>query len=141
MILPVMLCCSNVYVGMPQSKKQRFEEFNDRAMHIINGKRKSEVKFPRVSHLRNRQCALEVFKCLNGVAPKAFENYFTRHNHKVNTRKNNRSVIIPKVRTETGRKTFSFQRAKIFNSLPNSLQTKKSFLRFKATSKDANLDF
>ena len=110
-------------------------------MYIINGKRKSKVKFPRVNHLRNRRCALEVFKCLNGIAPKAFENYFTRRNHKVNTRKNNKSVIIPKVRTETGRKTFSFQGAKIFNSLPNSLQTEKSFLRFKVTSKDANLDF
>ena len=96
-------------------------------MYIINGKRKSEVNFPRVNHLRSRQCALEVFKCLN--------------NHKVNTRKNNKSVIIPKVRTEIGRKTFSFQGAKIFNSLPNSLQTEKSFLPFKATSKDANLDF
>ena len=141
MILPVMLYCSNVSVGMPQSKKQRFEEFQDRAMYIINGKRRSEVKFPRVNHLRNRQCALEVFKCLNGIAPKAFEHYFTRHNHKVNTRKNNKSVIIPKVRTETGRKTFSFQGAKIFNSLPNSLQTEKSFLRFKGNSRNANLDF
>ena len=136
-----MLYCSNVFVGMPQSKKQRFEEFQDRAVYIINGKRKSEVKFPRVSHLRNRQCALEVFKCLNGIAPKVFENYFTRHNHKVNTSKNNKSVIILKVRTETGRKTFSFQGAKIFNSLPNSLQTEKSFLRFNATSRNANLDF
>ena len=45
MILPVILYCSNVFVGMPQSKKQRFEEFQDRAMYIINGKRKSEVRF------------------------------------------------------------------------------------------------
>ena len=96
------------------------------------------VKFPRVNYLRNRLCALEVLKCINGIAPKAFENYFKRHNHKVNTRKNNKSAIVPKVRTETGRKTFSFQ---IFNNLPHSLQTEKSFLRFKATSKDTNLDF
>ena len=75
------------------------------------------------------------------MAPKAFENYFTRHNHKANTRRNDKSVVIPKVRTETDRKTFSFQGAKIFNNLPNSLQTEKSFLRFKATSKDTNLDF
>ena len=46
----------------------------------------------------------------------------------VHKRQSNKSVIIPEVRTETGRKTFSFQGAKIFTSLPNSLQTEKSFL-------------
>ena len=59
----------------------------------------------------------------------------------MNTRNNNKSVVIPKVRTETGRKTFSFQGAKIFNKLPNNLQTETSLLRFKASSKDTNLDF
>ena len=123
MILPVMLYCSNVFVGMTQSKKQRFETFQDRAMQIINGSRKSDVKLPRINHLRNRLCALEVFKCLNGIVPKAFENYFTRNSHKMNTRNNNKSVIIPKVRTETGRKTFSFQGAKVFDNPPNNFPT------------------
>ena len=141
MILPVMLYCSNVFVGMTQSKKLRFEIFQDRAMRIINGNRKSDVKLPRINHLRNRLCALEVFKCLNGIVPKAFENYFTRNSHKMNTRNNNKSVVIPKVRTETGRKTFSFQGAKIFNKLSNNLQAETSLLRFKASSKDTNLDF
>ena len=77
----------------------------------------------------------------NGIEPKAFENYFTRNSHKMNTRNNNNSVLIPKVRTETGRKTFSFQGAKVFNNLPNNLQTETSLLRFKASSKDTNLDF
>ena len=124
MILPVMLYCSNVFVGMTQSKKQRFETFQDRAMRIINGNRKSDVKLPRINHLRNRLCALEVFECLNGIVPKAFENYFTRNSHKMNTRK-----------------TFSYQGAKVFNNLPNNLQTETSLLRFKASSKDTNLDF
>ena len=59
----------------------------------------------------------------------------------MNTLNNNKSVVIPKVRTETGRKTFSFQGAKIFNKLTNNLQTETSLLRFKASSKDTNLDF
>ena len=46
MILPVMLYCSNVFVGMPQSKKQIFEAFQDRAMRIINGKGKVMSSFP-----------------------------------------------------------------------------------------------
>ena len=59
----------------------------------------------------------------------------------MNTRNNNKSVVIPKVRTEAGRKTFSFQGAKVFNNLPNNLQTETSLLRFKASSKDTNLNF
>ena len=110
-------------------------------MRIINGKRKNDIKLPRVNHIRNRLRALEDFKCLNGIASKAFRNYFTRHNHKENTCINNKSVVIPKVRAETGRKTFSFQGAKTFNSLPNSLQTEKSLLRFRTATKDTNLDF
>ena len=48
------------------------------------------------------------------IVPKVFENYFTGNSHKMKTRNNNKSVVIPKVRTETGRKTFSFQGAKVF---------------------------
>ena len=59
----------------------------------------------------------------------------------MSTHKNNRSVIIPKVETEAGRKTFSFQGETIFNKLPDKLQTETSLLRFKASSKDTNLDF
>ena len=127
MILPVMLYCSNVFVGMTQSKKQRFETFEDRAMRIINGNRKSDVKLPLINHLRKRLCALEVFKCLNGIVPKAFENYFTRNSHKMNTRNNNKSVVIPKVRTEAGRKTFSFQGARYLITYPTTCKLKHHF--------------
>ena len=38
-------------------------------------------------------------------------------------------------------KTFSFQGAKIFNNLLDSLQTETSLLRFKESTKDINFDF
>ena len=69
MILPVMPYCSNVFLGIIQSKKQRLETLQDRVTRIIDGNRKSEDKLPRINHIRNRLCALEVFKCLNGLAP------------------------------------------------------------------------
>ena len=136
-----MLYCCNIFVGMAHSKKHKFESFQDRALRIINGNITSDVKLSRINHIRNRLCAQEVFKCLNGIAPKAFENYFTRNSHNINTRKNNKSVVLPKVRTETGRKTFAFQGAKIFNNLPDDLQTEISLLKFKASSKNTNFDF
>ena len=102
----------------------------DGAIRIINGNRKSEVQFPRINHIRNRLCALEVFKCLNSITPIVFKNYSKRNilarstkGHNMHTRNNNNSVVIPRVRTETGRKTFSFQGAKIFNNLANSFHS------------------
>ncbi len=96
------------------------------------------VKLPQVNHTRyNRLCAQKVFKCLNGRAPKAFENFFTRKSHNVNTRGNNKILVFPKVRTETGRKTFSFQGAKVFNNLQDYLKSETSYLRFKAQSHKA----
>ena len=34
-----------------------------------------------MNEIRNRSCVLEVFKCLNGLAPKAFQDYFKRVSH------------------------------------------------------------
>ena len=42
-------------------EEQRFENLQDKAMHIINGNRKSEVKLFRINHIRNGLCAAEVF--------------------------------------------------------------------------------
>jgi hypothetical protein len=39
--------------------------------------------------------------------------------------------IIPRVRSESGRKTFAFYGAKIFNSLPNDMKTETSILHYK----------
>ena len=127
MILPVMLYCSNVFVGMTQLKKQRFETFQDCAMRIINGNRKSDVKLPRINHLRNRLFALEVFKCLNGIVPKAFENYFTRNSHKMNTRNNNKSVVIPKVRTELDVKPSRSKEQRYLITYPTTCKLKHHF--------------
>ena len=88
---------------------------------------------------RSFQMLDQQFLCpmsIPGLTSKAFENCFTRNNHKMNTRKNNKSVVIPRGRIDTGHKTFSIQEADIFYYLPNILQTKTSLLRFKASIKE-----
>ena len=116
-----------------QSKKQRFETFTIEQSV-------STMEIEKVNHFRNRLCALEAFKCLNGIAQKAFEHYFTRNNHKINTCKNTKSSVIPNITTKTGRKAYLFKGAKIFNNLPDDLQSEASFFRFKASSKGTNLE-
>ena len=62
-------------------------------------------------------CAIEVFKCLNGISPPGYENYFKHLDHCKGTRGNDQNLLLPKVKSEAGRKTFAFLAAKIFNKL------------------------
>ena len=125
---------------MAPSKKDLFENIQKRALKVINGNKHS-VKLAKVNCVRNKMCALEVFKSLNGVSPDAFQNYFTRVNHSQRTRANTKNVVVPKVRSETGKKAFSFQGAKIFNKLTDEMKSETSILRFKTFCKHFNFDF
>ena len=115
---------------MAPSKKALFENIQKRALKVINGNRHS-VKLEKVSSIRNKMCALEVFKILNGVSPDAFQSYFTRVNHSQHTRANTKNIVLPKVKSEAGKKAFSFQGAKVFNKLTDEMKTETSILRFK----------
>ena len=128
-----------VLLHMASSKKALFENIQNRALKVINGNRHSE-KLEKVSSIRNKMCALEVFKTLNGIAPHAFQNYFRRVNHSQCTRANAKTIVLPKVKSETGKETFSFQGAKVFNKLTNEMKTETSILRFKTLCKKFNFD-
>ena len=111
-----------------------------RSLKIINGRRNS-VKLPSVNHIRNRMCAIEVFKCLNGLAPPNYMKYFKRAQHCKGTRGNKHSLTLPRIKSEAGRKTFAFQGAKIFNKIPNTVKTETSIVKFKTGCKDFDFDF
>ena len=75
MILPLLLYCKNIFIDLSPIKKQQFEKIQMRCLKIINGKRNS-VKLPSIKHIRNKMCAIEVFKYLNGISPPDYEKYF-----------------------------------------------------------------
>ena len=127
-------------MDMSPNKKQQFEKILMRCLKIINGKRNS-VKLPSINHIRNKMCAIEVFKCLNGISPPDYKEYFKRLGHCKGTRGNDHSLLLPKVKSEAGRKTFGFLGAKIFNRLPNNMKTESSIVKFKTACKDFNFDF
>ena len=126
-ILPILLYCNNVFFHMAPTKKALFENIQKCALKVINGYRHS-VKLEKVSSIRNRMCALEVFKSVNGVSPHAFQNYFTRVNHSQRTRANTKNIVLPRVKFETGKKTFSYQGANFFNQLTEEMKTETSIL-------------
>ena len=49
-------------------------------------------------------CAIEVFKCLNGLAPPDFMEYFQRIKHYKETRGNEHSLLLPKANLKQGGK-------------------------------------
>ena len=66
------------------------------------------VALQTLRYCRNKMCAIEVFKCLNGLSPFDNEKYFKRLDHCKGTRGNDPSLLLPKVKSEAGRKTFAF---------------------------------
>ena len=73
MILPQMLYCSNIMLRMSNTQKLQFERIRKRVSTIVNGK-SQRVNLLTVSHIRNRKCVIEVFKCKNGLAPRILIN-------------------------------------------------------------------
>ena len=56
---------------------------------------------------------------------------FERFDHGKDTQGYGSRLVLPKVRTEAGRKTFAFQGALIFNGLPIDLINEAYFVNFK----------
>ena len=111
-----------MFLHTAPSKKALFENIQKRALKVINGNRHS-VKVEKVSSIRSKMCAFDVFKTLNGVAPHAFQIYLTRVNHSQRTRANTKNIVLPKVKSEAGKKAFSFQGAKVFSKLTDVMKT------------------
>ena len=99
-----------------------------------------KVKLPTVSHVRNEICLVEVFKCQNGLAPRLFESFKKIQHHK-ETRGNNINLLLQKVRTEAGRKSFHFQGSILFNKLPNAFKREQSIVNFKRQCDELDCDF
>ena len=140
MILPQMLYCSNVMLGMSNRHKLQFERIRIRVLAIINGN-SQRVILPTVNHARNRRCLVEVFKCQNGLAPRLFKDYFKKILHHKETRGNNKNLLLPKVRTEAGRKSFLFQGSKLYNKLPDALKQEQSIINFKRQCDQLDCEF
>ena len=140
MILPQMLYCSNIMLGLSNTHISQFERIRSRALAIING-RSQRVKLPTVNHAINKRCLVEVFKCQNGLAPPLFKNYFKKILHQKETRGNNTNLLLPKVRTETGRKSFLFQGSKLYNKLPTALKQEQSVMNFKRQCDQLDCEF
>ena len=59
-----------------------------------------------------------------------FKNYFQLQKHSINTRNNRDIPVIPKMRTEFGKKSFMYMGAKVYNELPLEISKERNFKNY-----------
>ena len=68
MISPIFSYYGNISIGISDSHKSKLEKLHNQVTRIING-RNGKISLPSINKVRNKQCTIEVFKCLNGLEP------------------------------------------------------------------------
>ena len=84
-----------------------------------------------IEKIRNARVAIDVFKSLHNLLPEDLNGCFKRCEHEINTRGNGSCVVLPKMRTETGKKSFPYQGVFIFNRLEKAPRDEISIVLFK----------
>ena len=69
------------------------------------------------------------------------EKHFKRRGHQKDTPGNKSNLVVPRIRTETARKAFSYQGVTIYNRLLPELKNENSFMRFKKGCNDSDFGF
>ena len=90
----------------------------------------------KVFDLCNLNIGTFMYNYCNNLLPSAFNDMFNSNNHNYNTR-NASDFKYPKIRTELGRKSISYQGVKIWNEIPKYIKTSKNIKSFKHSYKNA----
>ena len=125
MIESTICYCSSLFLGISNTAISQTQQIQDCAFKIVYKKNETVNRWCPIINVMKQHCAQEVFKGLNGLAPKVFSDTFEIISHQ----KVNSKLRLPKVKSESGRKTFSFQGALVFNDLPSELR-KEISLKF-----------
>ena len=89
-----------------------------------------QLKLPSLKIRRMRTMALETFKILNKSSPEFIQNIITIKENSYNFRYQN-TVDVPRPRTTRyGKRSFSYEAATLWNSLPNHARSLSTFGQF-----------
>ena len=107
--------------------KERIERIKKRGHRLIG----PSINVPTVTSIRHKHICTFVFKGINEDVCENFKDYFQIQVNDIDTRHNGRSVRLPKVRLEVGRKSFYYQGRFIFNKLPLDIRKAPNLSYFK----------
>lgn len=115
MIEPVLMYCSAVLLGDERQCCHKLQNLQERANKIVFGKKARNTWIP-LKNRREIDAAIVIFKCLHDLSPLTSCFGFSLLNHGKNTRGNGLNLVLPKVKTQSGKKTFAFQGVKLYNN-------------------------
>ena len=144
LVFSKLLYCSSVWATTTKKNIELLQTVQNFAARIVSGTRKFDHVTPILKQLQwlpiIKQLAVRdatmVFKCLNGLAPPYLcQKFKTRSEvHNCNTRNRDR-LHIPFCRTAAGQRAFTFRDQKLWNSLPDELQSITNLDVFKVNIK------
>lgn len=138
MILPLFDYCAAVWDGCSKTNRDYLDKLQARAASIIEGRKvvQSEIQellgWPTLDTRRKYQICLQVFKCINGLAPAyLIDNFqFSRDFHHYNTR-NKDQIRLPRAKTSKYQSSFKYHGAKTWNDLPAHIRNETGQAIFK----------
>ena len=110
-----MTYCIPILLGISRHHVEKFQNIQDKAHNLCGGKKIN--KWSSVDETIKRNALLMVFGCLHCAQPEIYDSYFRRISHCKATRGNNSLLKLLHVKTESGRKSFKYQGALIYNAL------------------------
>ena len=123
MILPLLTYSSYVNLELTTTNVNLLKSIASRAERIIDdGKRVNNIQ-----NEINKQSCKYVRKCLDGATCSNYDNYFQLTSHAMNTRNNNASIKLPKVKLACAKKAFYFTGAKLYNDFSTVIRKEENF--------------
>lgn len=138
LIIPIITYCSQLHSSKTRTQRAKLCSIYNRA-YIIIGCVNAKLQNPEQSMALNN--CLFVRKCLEKMLCENFHDYFELLSHTKNTRGNNSSIKLPRVKLEFERKGFYFFGAKVYNELPGEIRQIVEFSGFKKALKDFFINF
>ena len=138
MVLPLFDYCCVVWDGCGQGNKNYLDRLLKRAAGIIAGCKATDtdiqqtLKWPSLQCRREHQKCIQVYKCINGLAPAYLLDDFhsSEQIHNYDTR-NKDLIRLPLAKTTKFQTPFKYNAAKSWNTLPRNLRHDQSLTSFK----------
>ena len=120
-IRPVLDYCDSVYHCCGEINGNSLERLQRRAKRIVCKSKDSDsaldsLKWETLQSRREHHTCKLVEKCIDGNCPQFFNNYFSfTKNVSLRVTRSSDLLYLPKVRTETAKRSFHYNGSKIYN--------------------------
>ena len=117
-------------LSLPQGTVNKLQYTLNRAAKIVNPKAKM-TSWDSIEKVRNTRIAIDVFKSLHNLLPEDLNGYFKRCEHEINRRGHGSCVVLPKMRTATGKKIVCLPGSPHFQPTRKTTRDEISIVLFK----------